>query len=259
MLFKHDYQITYYSNDQTLTSSNIYPRNLSTQCIVYLQSLQLCNFESWFCIKGSNTDPTHLLWLLSTEWGPHFSNESQNQAFEIMITISYDNLCFYNRFPVCFVCQVCLSRYGLFFFFGKFVFSFALWYSRFHGMESTFSLPYIAWVSCGNGWVHQVCTKWTGVTAMCLRLGGGGWGGSTNGPIFNLVMKIIRDCIRSVTGPENAHYSLNQSDASLKSITTWFFVCSRTRGITVGLLLFFNVYVGFDRTESLKAVMNRQQ
>ena len=89
--------------------------------------------------------------------------------------------------------------------------------------------------------------------------GGGGWGGSTNGPIFNLVMKIIRDCIRSVTGPENAHYSLNQSDASLKSITTWFFVCSRTRGITVGLLLFFNVYVGFDRTESLKAVMNRQQ
>ena len=116
MLFKHDYQITYYSNDQTLTSSNIYPRNLSTQCIVYLQSLQLCNFESWFCIKGSNTDPTHLLWLLSTESGPHFSNESQNQAFEIMITISYDNLCFYNRFPVCFVCQVCLSRYGLFFF-----------------------------------------------------------------------------------------------------------------------------------------------
>lgn len=51
-------------------------------------------------------------------------------------------------------------------------------------------------------------------------VGGGGWGGSTNGPIFNLVMKIIRDCIRSVTGPENAHYSLNQSDASLKSITT---------------------------------------
>ena len=48
---------------------------------------------------------------------PHFSNESQNQAFEIMIIISYDNLCFYNRFPVCFVCQVCLSRYGLFYYF----------------------------------------------------------------------------------------------------------------------------------------------
>lgn len=176
MLFKHYYQITYYSNDQTLTSSNIFPRNLSTQCIVYLQSLQPCNFESWFCIKGSNTDPTHLFWLLPTESGPHFSKESQNQAFEIMITISYDNLCFYNRFPVCFVCQVCLSRYGLFIFFGTFVFSFALWYSRFHGMESTFSLPYIAWVSCGNGWVHQVCTKWTGVTALCFRLGGEGLG-----------------------------------------------------------------------------------
>lgn len=63
-------------------------------------------------------------------------------------------------------------------------------------------------------------------------------------------MKIIRDCIRSVTGPENAHHSLNQSDANLKPITTWFFVCSRTRGITVGLLLFFNVYFGFYRTEN---------
>ena len=142
------------------------------------------------------------------------------------------------------------------FFLAHLFFSFALWCSRFHGMESTFSLPYIAWVSCANGWVHQVCTKWTGVTAMCFRFffffggGGRGWGGSTNGPIFNLVLKIIRDCIRSVTGPENAHHSLNQSDANLKPITTWFFVCSRTRGITVGLLLFFNVYFGFYRTES---------
>ena len=79
-----------------------------------------------------------------------------------------------------FSCLFCVP--GLFislwfiYFFGTFVFSFALWYSRFHGMESTFSLPYIAWVSCGNGWVHQVCTKWTGVTAMCFRLGGEGLG-----------------------------------------------------------------------------------
>ena len=140
------------------------------------------------------------------------------------------------------------------YFFGTFVFSFALWYSRFHGMESTFSLPYIAWVSCGNGWVHQLCAKWTGVTAMCFRLGGGGggrgWGGSINRPIFNLVLKIIRDCIRSVIALENSHHSINQSDANLKPITTWFFMCSHTRGITVGLLLFFNAYFGFCRTET---------
>ena len=100
--------MTYYSNDQTPTSSNIFSRNLSTQCIVYLQSLQLCNFESWFCINGSNTDPTHLLWLLPTEPGHHFSNESRDQAFEIMITIFYDNLCFLQSFS----CLFCVP--GLF-------------------------------------------------------------------------------------------------------------------------------------------------
>ena len=58
---------------------------------------------------------------------------------------------------------------------------------------------------------------------MCFRLGGGGgrgWGGSINRPVFNLVLKIIRDCIRSVIGLENSHHSINQSDANLKPITT---------------------------------------
>ena len=55
---------------------------------------------------------------------------------------------------------------------------------------------------------------------MCFRLGGKGLGREYQWANFNLVMKIIRDCIRSVTGPENAHHSLNQSDANLKPITT---------------------------------------
>ena len=80
--------------------------------------------------------------------------------------------------------------------------------------------------------------------------GGRGGGGSINRPIFNLVLKIIRDCIRSVIALENSHHSINQSDANLKPITTWFFMCSHTRGITVGLLLFFNAYFGFCRTET---------
>ena len=50
--------------------------------------------------------------------------------------------------------------------------------------------------------------------------GGRGWGGSINRPIFNLVLKIIRDCIRSVIALENSHHSINQSDANLKPITT---------------------------------------
>ena len=62
--------------------------------------------------------------------------------------------------------------------------------------------------------------NWRNSYVLSFFGGGRGWGGSTNGPIFNLVLKIIRDCIRSVTGPENAHHSLNQSDANLKPITT---------------------------------------
>ena len=53
----------------------------------------------------------------------------------------------------------------------------------------------------------------------------------------------IRDCIgfaffflfslRSVIGPENSHYSLNQSDAKLKPLTTWSPSFSRALGSLV--------------------------
>ena len=44
--------------------------------------------------------------------------------------------------------------------------------------------------------------------------------------IFNRVSKVIRNCIgfallSYVIVPENLRYSLNQSDAKLKAITTW--------------------------------------
>lgn len=135
-----------------------------------------------------------------------------------------------------------------FFFFGTFVFSFALWYSRFHGMESTFSLPYIAWVSCGNGWVHQVCTKWTGVTALCFRLGGEGLGREYQLANFqfsdenNPGLHSLCDWFR-----KRAPFS---QPIGCKPKTDHDLMCSRTRGITVGLLLFFNVYFGFYRTEN---------
>ena len=63
--------------------------------------------------------------------------------------------------------------------------------------------------------------NWRNSYVLSFRGGGGrGWGGSINRPVFNLVLKIIRDCIRSVIGLENSHHSINQSDANLKLIMT---------------------------------------
>ena len=39
--------------------------------------------------------------------------------------------------------------------------------------------------------------------------------------------------LRSVIGPENSHYSLNQSDAKLKPLTTWSPSFSRASGSLV--------------------------
>ena len=50
--------------------------------------------------------------------------------------------------------------------------------------------------------------------------------------IFNLVLKVIRDCIGfallcSVSGLENSRHLLSQSDTKLKPIATWLLAFSR--------------------------------
>ena len=53
--------------------------------------------------------------------------------------------------------------------------------------------------------------------------------------IFNLVLKVIRDCIGfallcSVSGLENSRHLLSQSDTKLKPIATWLLAFSRAKG-----------------------------
>ena len=60
--------------------------------------------------------------------------------------------------------------------------------------------------------------------------------------MFDLVSKVILDCFgfaipRSLIGPENSRYSLNQSDAKLKQVTIWSLAFSRALNSSVGFTL----------------------
>ena len=74
------------------------------------------------------------------------------------------------------------------------------------------------------GQVISFTLSWSIGTALFLKI--------TFRAIFNLVLKVIRDCIGfallcSVSGLENSRHLLSQSDTKLKPIATWLLAFSR--------------------------------